>query len=248
MKFLDLTLPTPAENLAGDEALLDICDKSGGCEILRFWEPRDYFVVVGYANRVAAEVNLPMCEADRIPVLRRCSGGGAVLQGRGCLNYALVLKITGDGPLRTINSANRFIMERNRAAIASLLATQSAIGHRPSAVQVCGHTDLAVGGLKFSGNAQRRKRRCLLFHGTFLLRFDIALIEKLLPMPSRQPDYRQSRAHPFFLANLDVPADSVKRALRDAWHAAKPLEKIPRETIALLARDKYATPGWNLKF
>jgi lipoate-protein ligase A len=248
MKFLDLTLPTPAENLACDEALADCCNESGDCEVLRFWEPQGYFAVVGYANRVATEVNLSACEANHIPVLRRCSGGGAVLQGPGCLNYTLVLKITEDGPLHSITSANRFIMEQNRAALGNLLSSQSEIQNPKSEISVCGHTDLAVGGLKFSGNAQRRKRRCLLFHGTFLLRFDIALVEKLLPMPSRQPDYRRGRAHPEFLTNLDVPADSVKRALRDAWRAAEPLECLPRETIALLARDKYATPEWNLKF
>ena len=37
MKQLDLTLPSPAENLACDEALLDWCEENGGEEILRFW-------------------------------------------------------------------------------------------------------------------------------------------------------------------------------------------------------------------
>ena len=99
MKLLDLTLPSPAENLACDEALLDACDENGGEEILRFWEAREPFVVVGYANKVATEVNLDACAAKKLPVFRRCSGGGTVLQGPGCLNYALILRITDDGPL-----------------------------------------------------------------------------------------------------------------------------------------------------
>ena len=64
MKLLDLTLPSPAENLACDEALLDACEESGGDEILRFWEARETFVVVGYANKVATEVNLDACAAQ----------------------------------------------------------------------------------------------------------------------------------------------------------------------------------------
>src|SRR5713226_6021948 len=66
-------------------------------------------------------------------------------------------------------------------------------------VTVEGFTDLAVNGLKFSGNAQRRKRRCLLFHGTFLLDLDLALVEKLLRPPSRQPAYRENRSRAEFL-------------------------------------------------
>ena len=61
MKFLDLTLTSPAENLACDEALLDCCEDRAEEEVLRFWEPREYFVVVGYANKVASEVNLAAC-------------------------------------------------------------------------------------------------------------------------------------------------------------------------------------------
>ena len=119
MKWLDLTLPSPAENLACDEALLDWCENGEGEEVLRFWESRDHFVVVGYANRIANEVNVAACEKRGIPILRRCSGGGTVLQGPGCLNYTLVLRITDDGPLRNISATNQFIMGRNRAAIES---------------------------------------------------------------------------------------------------------------------------------
>ena len=78
MKYLDLTLSTANENLALDEALLDVCAAAGGKEILRVWEPREYFVVLGYSSRMRSEVNLSSCHAARIPVLRRCSGGGTV--------------------------------------------------------------------------------------------------------------------------------------------------------------------------
>ena len=99
------------------------CEENGGEEILRFWEAPETFVVVGYANKVATEVDLDACAAKKLPIFRRCSGGGTVLQGPGCLNYALILRITDNGPCRTITSANQFIMERNRAAIEALYKT-----------------------------------------------------------------------------------------------------------------------------
>lgn len=286
MKFLDLTLPTPAKNLACDEALLEWRETSGGSEILRFWESPQTFVVAGYANKIEAEVNTGHCEAWQIPILRRCSGGGAVLQGRGCLNYALILKIAANASLASISSANKFIMERNGAAV------QSVVGNSRM-IKVQGHTDLACaitpehateresardshsndspsplpssagrGGMvrrrnrgtivqlfqKFSGNSQRRHKNYLLFHGTFLLDFDLSLVDEYLKFPSRQPDYRSSRAHGDFLVNLHLPAAAVKAALQKFWQADEALQNPPLERIDRLAREKYTAREWNLKF
>ena len=264
MRHLDLTLPSPAENLACDEALLDWCEENSGTgfqpvqmtsaqaggtvplfgreEILRFWESPEPFVVVGYANKVATEVNVAACEARKIPILRRCSGGGTVVQGPGCLNYTLVLPITKDGPLHSIAVANQFIMRRNRAAI------ESAFRNPQSAIAVRGHTDLAIGGRKFSGNSQRRRKHFLLFHGTFLLNFNLALISDLLQMPSKEPDYRESRKHTDFLTNINVSAEKLKAALQKTWDAGSPLENPPLEKITSLSREKYSTNEWNFKF
>ncbi len=239
MKYLDCAFPSPAENLACDEALLDWAESGGGHETLRFWESASPFVVVGYANQVATEVNVAACEARRIPILRRCSGGGTVVQGPGCLNYSLVLPITKDGPLHSIATANQFIMRKNRTAIESVLG-------KPVAIR--GHTDLAAAELKFSGNSQRRRQHFLLFHGTFLLNFDLALIGELLRMPSKQPHYRENREHASFLTNLNVSAEETKIALRKAWGADSPLTNPPLPEIKVLARERYSTNEWNFKF
>jgi lipoate-protein ligase A len=113
---------------------------------------------------------------------------------------------------------------------------------------VRGHTDLAIGGCKFSGNSQRRRKHFLLFHGTFLLNFDLALIGDLLRMPSKQPDYRESRTHADFLTNINVSAENVKAALQKAWDADSQLTNPPVEKITALAREKYRTNEWNFKF
>ena len=238
MKHLDLTLPSPAENLACDEALLDACEENDGEEVLRFWETSETFVVVGYANKIAAEVNVENCRARQIPIFRRCSGGGTVLQGRGCLNYTLILRIAENSATASISSANKFIMERNREAIEALFKSQ---------ISVRGHTDLAIAGRKFSGNSQRRKKNFLLFHGTFLLNFDLALVGDFLRMPSRQPDYRQSRSHDDFLANLNLPAERIKVALKEIWNAPGELKAVPQSEIQTLAAQKYSTGEWNFK-
>jgi lipoate---protein ligase len=247
MKWFNLNLPSPAENLAGDEVLLDNCEAGHGEETLLFWEPRETFVVVGYANKVATEVNVAVCEAKRIPIFRRCSGGGTVVQMPGGLNYALILRITEDSPTRNITSANHFIMEKNRAAIESL-ADEFKIKNLKLKISVRGHTDLCLGDLKFAGNSQRRRKNFLLFHGTLLLDCDLSLVSELLLMPSLQPDYRASRSHTEFVTNLNLPAEKVKAALVAAWNADEELKNPPLKEISKLAREKYSTREWNFKF
>jgi lipoate---protein ligase len=236
MKWLDLTMPAPAGNLALDEALLDCCDAGDEGELLRFWESPAHFVVTGYANKIQKEVNLNACRRNGIPVLRRCSGGGTVLQGPGCLNYSLVLRID-HGLNRSITGTNQFVMERHRTALTQLLRRR---------VEIQGHTDLAIGGLKFSGNAQRRRQRFLIFHGTFLVDFNLRMVEEFLSMPSREPEYRNSRPHGDFLMNLPLSREQIKTALRQAWNVSEPLQAIP--ACHSLVREKYDSDEWNLKF
>jgi len=238
MTWLDLTFHTPAENLACDVALLERAELEGGPGVLRFWESRQYFVVLGYGKKAAEEANLEACRAEGVPILRRCSGGGTVLQGPGCLNYSLVLPLETDVALHSITGANCFIMDRQRNALAKLLA-------RPVTIE--GHTDLAIDGVKFSGNAQRRKRDWLLFHGTLLLDFDLARIERLLLPPPLQPAYRRQRSHKDFLRCLRVEARAVKAALREAWQAEAPSLAIPTATIDRLVAEKYGRQEWNLR-
>lgn len=239
LTLLDLTCETPAENLACDEALLEACDAGAAPEVLRFWEPRESFVVLGYSNHAAVEASLEECQARHVPVLRRCSGGGAVLQGPGCLNYSLVLRFDSSPALQTVTDANCSIMRRNRDAISAVLG-------KPVTIQ--GTTDLTLGPLKFSGNAQRRKRRSLLFHGTFLLDMDLDLVQACLRAPSKEPEYRQNRPHREFITNLGLPAAAVKQALRNAWGANASLNLEVLHGTQRLVAEKYSTDDWNLRW
>ena len=239
MKILNLTFDTPEENLACDEALLEEAENENSGEVLRFWEAKKPFVVLGYSNKVSEEVNLTLCQKNHIPILRRTSGGGTVLQGPGCLNYALILKIQNHEGLKSVTQTNHFIMNKHSHALQSLT---------PSPVIVRGITDLAMGDLKFSGNAQRRKRRFILFHGTFLLNFKLSQIEKFLPLPPRRPEYRKNRPHKEFLTNFNVSPEEIKKVLIAAWNAAGNFNFSFSEKMKLLIADHYSKEEWNFRF
>ncbi|NJN69077.1 MAG: lipoate--protein ligase family protein [Nitrospira sp.] len=231
LRLLDLTLPLPVENLALDEALLEELDERGGDPVLRFWESDRHFVVLGRASCVADDVDLMACHEDGLPILRRVSGGGTVLQGPGCLSYALVLPLDWHPDLANIRTTNRFILER----IATVLRRWE-----PTTV-FRGISDLAIGDRKISGNAQRRTGKALLFHGTILHGMGADLVARYLKHPSRQPDYRSDRPHQAFLGTINAPPQAIKHAIAAAWNAETmdtgwPRARMPHTIATILAR------------
>ena len=232
MHFLDLTLPTLAENLALDEALLLDAEASGQ-EALRLWHWPEPAVVLGAGCRLANEIDEAACRADGVPVGRRSSGGGTVMLGAGCLLFSLILRFERHPALADLHASYRFILGHIQSALAASVA----------GVAMRGTSDLAIGEHKFSGNAQQRKRTHLLHHGTLLFAFDATPIARYLKPPSRQPEYRKGRCHADFMTNLPATEDALRKLLRDAWEADT-LADWPTALTAKLAREKYETVEW----
>ncbi|MDH4084837.1 MAG: lipoate--protein ligase family protein [Nitrospira sp.] len=233
LRLLDLTLPLPVENLALDEALLEELNERGGNPVLRFWESDRHFVVLGRASRLADDVDLAACHEDGLPLLRRVSGGGTVLQGPGCLSYALVLPLNWHPALANIRTTNRFILERMATALRRWEPTTA----------FRGISDLAIGDKKISGNAQRRTGKVLLFHGTILHGMRTDLVARYLTHPVRQPDYRLDRSHQAFLGTINAPAQAIKHAIAAIWNAEPmdtgwPTARMSHAIATVLARSQ----------
>jgi lipoate-protein ligase A len=259
MQRLHLTLPTPAENLALDEALLDHAEENDAeFEVLRIWESPQPIVVVGRSSRVEQEVDLAACRARQIPVLRRSSGGAAIVAGPGCLMYAVVLSYTIRPELRDLRRAHAHVLDRIGAAL------QRAIAHIGKVMRA-GTSDLVIANFdqsalqsairnpqseirKFSGNSLRAKRRHFLYHGTLLYNFDLSLIETCLRAPPRQPEYRAARSHRDFVMNLPASQSALIRAVDDAWPTTGELKDWPATRVADLVAERFGRDDWNLHF
>lgn len=234
MQFLDLTLSTIAENLALDEALLLEAEAGHGGEVLRLWEWRELVVVLGSGGKLAEDVDEARCQADGVPILRRSSGGGTVLLGPGCLCFSLVLPYGRSPLLREIPFSYAYILDTIRDAVCDLLP----------GIERAGTSDLAAGGLKFSGNSQQRKRHHLLHHGTLLYAFEFKSVSGYLRMPARQPKYREGREHAAFLCNVPATAEELKRRLREAWKADMEMSTWPQVLVRQLVEEKYSKSAW----
>ncbi len=238
MQRLELTRPTPEENLALDEALLEEAETAAKpIETLRLWEPADPFVVLGRSSGIDRQVDRKTCLDLGVPVLRRISGGETIVAGPGCLMYALVLSYERRPKLRALDQAHRFVLG----------SLQTTLGPLVSEVTCRGTSDLALDRLKISGNSARCRRRHLLYHGTLLYDFPLDLIGRCLKMPPRQPDYRAGRDHGAFLTNLPLPAATIRGAVIEAFEADEVRPDWPKELTARLVAEKYGQPQWNEK-
>jgi lipoate-protein ligase A len=235
MLCLDLTLTSIEENLACDEALLLEAEAGRQPEILRFWEWPQFAVVLGAGSRLSEDVDEEACRAAGVPIVRRSSGGGTVLLGSGCLCFTLVLDTVERPALTKIGSSYRYILERMARALDQVLP----------AIGLAGTSDLASLGRKFSGNAQQRKRRFLLHHGTLLYVFELTKIASLLRAPARQPEYRKQRNHDQFLVNMPTNASDLRRWLIEAWQANNHFTQWPKDETLRLVREKYSQVSWN---
>ncbi len=240
MRVLDCSLPSPARNLALDEALLNSVERNAAPDTLRFWESAVPFVVIGTAQALHEEVYEDRCRADGIAILRRCSAGGCVLQGPGCLNFALALRTESRPEIASLHPSYDFILG----------AIIRAFARRGIHLETAGISDLVLHGRKVSGNAQRRRRRAILHHGTLLYRADTARMDRFLKEPLARPAYRGRRTHAQFVTALPLPPATLHAAVCEAFGAAPAIEEpLPSEMDECreLACSKYESTAWTYR-
>jgi len=237
---LDISFKTPAKNLALEEVLLNRLDSHDAPNVLRLWESAVPFVAVGVSQAIREHVHVGACREDGIPILRRCSAGGCVLQGPGCLNFSLFLRQADYPEIRTIRGSYQFILGR----------ISEALHIRGVSARHKGTSDLAVGGKKVSGNAQKRRRTCILHHGTLLYEMDSERMERYLREPADRPRYRGTRTHRGFMRCIPLPVGELRAAVCEAFDAlgrGEPLLREEREAVNKLVDEKYGQPDWNLR-
>jgi len=239
MEIAWMSAPTVAENLALDDAAARSA-AAAGLHRLRFWWGGPPAVVMGSGERPEQVVDAQACARLGVDVLKRSTGGGSVLQTGGVLNYSLVTPAPA-----SLDPKPGF-----RPGLDLICAILKAFG---IAGKPAGTSDVAVGDRKISGNAQARRWKALLVHGTLLVDFDYDLASAVLRHPPREPSYRGGRSHRDFLVTLRALGVSADRAaleraaiaaangLFGALPAASALPEVspaePPVSIAALAPD-----------
>ncbi|MGE0269214.1 MAG: biotin/lipoate A/B protein ligase family protein [Candidatus Omnitrophota bacterium] len=205
MILRDISFELPEENILFDEVLLQLAEEGRNSDVLRFWESKRCFIVLGRIGRVEEEINREQVKAGHIPVLRRSSGGGTVLQGPGCLNYSLILSKRDNQDVVDLKRSYQYILGK----VVNAFKSEGFMAVYLPISDIASEQSLR----KFSGNAQKRGRDFILHHGTVLYDFNLDLIERYLSMPKDMPEYRKNRGHLDFVQNIPLGPDRIKEAL-----------------------------------
>jgi lipoate---protein ligase len=175
---------------------------------VRVAQAREVVVVLSRSRDPGREVFLEKCLSDRVPVVVRPSGGGAVVLAPGVV-VASVLRATGPG--------EQFPEPTFRRLCGAAAEALSACG--VAGVRMRGVSDLCLGERKIAGSSIRCWSAAVLFQISLLVAPDLALFERYLRHPSREPEYRRGRSHREFVTSLReagfaVTADEVVSVLR----------------------------------
>lgn len=211
--FDQLTRYSPYFNLALEEAIAINLIEFGYSGAVRFWTNHNT-IVLGISDSVSKNISpekiytfnqeYPRLQKSRkfqensIYITRRASGGGTVFHDEAFnLNYSLFASTKEKKELYPVKESYNQLL----GLVTKSLAKQNILADS------AGKSDIAIetnGVLKkISGNAQFRKRDCIVQHGTMIL--DLKIIESVLENlshPPEEPEYRKNRKHSDFLTSL----------------------------------------------
>lgn len=185
--------------------------RSGGdAHLCRVFVPPRVLAVIGKGSDPRVELNVEAILADDIPVLRRSTGGCAVVLSPRM--FAVAFALFGKQQQKSSNYFRLF----NGVVIRAL----SALG--VTELEHAGTADIARRGRKIAGTALYRNREVVFYHAIVNVSEDARLIERYLTQPPRMPDYRAARGHADFVTSLEaagfrVEFDAVRRKVEEEF-------------------------------
>ena len=188
-------------NLARDEFFLNSLRK--GDMILYLYVNRNA-VIIGRNQKPWLECNLNQLDADRVQLVRRVTGGGAVYHDEGNLNFSFIC------------SEERYDEAEQTGIILSALTS---LGIRAN---VTGRNDIEVDGKKFSGNAFCQRGSNRQRHGTLLISANLGIFDRYLHAPKQKLEAKGVKSVRARVCNLNevkpgLDVASVCEALKNAY-------------------------------
>ena len=171
-----------AENMARDLKLMEECISP----ILRLYSWAQPTLSLG-RNQSEGWIDQNFCRARQVEVVRRPTGGRALLHMPGEITYAVILPEV-DSRLKIAQAFADIAAALGQALQQLGLPVSAAVGgsipsgaSHPSCMAVTAPGEITALGRKFVGSAQVRHNGKLLQHGVIVRRYDVELLQKLIP-------------------------------------------------------------------
>lgn len=238
---------TGSWNMAVDEAVLEAVAEGKQLPTLRLYGWSPSAVTIGYFQSLDEEIDSEVCKKDGVPVIRRITGGGAVYHDKE-ITYSFI------------------IPENHGLIVKDILASYKQISQGVIEglkefgldVQFVPLNDLIISDKKVSGNAQTRKQKIILQHGTLLLDVDVRKMFSLLKVSDEKIRDKMITNVEERVTSLkqqlgkEVSFAAVQAALIQGFSSALDVEFVPsvlsseeQKRALEIQQEKYANEQWN---
>ncbi len=234
LTYLESEQTSPYYNLAVEKQLCFHC-KEGEC-ILYLWQNQNT-VVVGRNQNIWKECRVELLEKEGGFLARRSSGGGAVYQDLGNLNFTFFAR------------KNCYDEERQTQVILRAVSKLGVCANKS------GRNDLIAWGKKFSGHAYFVCGDCCYHHGTLMVSVDLDRLSKYLTVSKEKLQLKGIDSVRARVENLsefvpDLTISTLKEKLLEAFEELYVLKAGHSDTGVLdqeeLAKEKerFAAKSW----
>ncbi len=227
-RFIDSGPASGAENMAVDEGLLREAVSPGALPVLRFYTWSPPAVSLGRFQDKERAVNAEACQQRGFDIVRRITGGRAVLH---CdeLTYSVIArsdsalfpndilgtyKVIATGLLAGLHELGIVAEMVSRSGRHAGMVKSSP--QEPACFSSPSWYELLVKGRKIIGSAQRRVGGAFLQHGSILIGYDPALEAEVIPGGGMRDVVTCIRAE----LGREIGPGEVKRAFREGFARA----------------------------
>ena len=265
-RLLNTGVADGATNMAVDEAILEAVATGDSLPTLRFYAWQPPCLSVGYSQAVRDEVDLGACHAQGIDLVRRPTGGRAILHTDE-LTYSVVAFQDDPRVAGEIVESYRRLCQGLLAGLRMLGLDVVQAGRKPSRPETFSAAcfdapsdyEITVQGKKLIGSAQARRRGVVLQHGALPLGGDVTRIVDVLHLPDDEREaFRAAlRARATTLESAlgrTVSFDEAAHTLVQGFAQALNLELVPGglspdelARAGVLRTEKYAAEGWTFQ-
>lgn len=177
---------------------------------MELWQPDQVYVVLGRSNQPESSVYLNRVATDEVVLLKRPSGGEAVVLTPATLVVAFA------------DSLDRFPVARRFFGWCNTVLLEAFAGMGIEGLSQRGISDISHNGMKLVGSSMYKGADRLFYHAVINVAELPGTIAWYLKHPSREPDYRAGRSHEDFIISLRQLGfrgsfEDLKMAIADAW-------------------------------
>lgn len=255
--------------MAIDEAVLIHVANKQVLPTIRFYAWERPTLSMGYFQRFTRDVDEAALQVRNFDVVRRMTGGRAVLHDRE-LTYSVIVPGDHEWAQVSVTESYRHLSYGLRdgfrnlgveAEIVSLADEKERDKYSSVGSAACFDSpswyELVVGGKKIAGSAQVRAHGGLLQHGSLLLDLDIDDLFSVLKFGNER--FKQRAREEFAdravsvkqLTQRDVSFSEAAAAFAKGFQTGLALELVPAELLSeesemarQLAKEKYQTEAW----